>query len=180
VCVCVCVCVCVTCNTSDTNAQFSFALNTFSVLAREFPALMEYFAHTATANDTFFGATSGCGYVAPPPTVCTQRMQHMLPTQFLERRMRFDHRVSRSFFFVCTIKLARNVHTRLCLLQTRTTPGMRIRRRCQLARFYATRNKRRSWRRSTLLHQRTTPHRTGPSTFGTGKCPRASQDRGVK
>lgn len=36
-----------------------------SVLAREFPALMEYFARTATANDTFFGATSGCGYAFP-------------------------------------------------------------------------------------------------------------------
>ena len=35
------------------------------VLAREFPALMEFFASTATANDTFFGATSGAGYAFP-------------------------------------------------------------------------------------------------------------------
>ena len=35
------------------------------VLAREFPGLMEYFAATATANDTFFGGTSGAGYDYP-------------------------------------------------------------------------------------------------------------------
>jgi hypothetical protein len=35
------------------------------LLAREFPALMEYYAHTARANDTFFGGTSGAGYAFP-------------------------------------------------------------------------------------------------------------------
>lgn len=35
------------------------------LLARTFPHLMEYYATTATANDTFFGGTSGAGYVYP-------------------------------------------------------------------------------------------------------------------
>jgi hypothetical protein len=35
------------------------------LLAREFPALMEFYLDTATANDTFFGGTSGAGYVFP-------------------------------------------------------------------------------------------------------------------
>ena len=35
------------------------------MLARTFPHLMEYYATTATANDTFFGGTSGAGYVYP-------------------------------------------------------------------------------------------------------------------
>ena len=41
------------------------------LLCREFPSLMEYFANTATVNDTFFAGTSGAGYVYPsilPPT----------------------------------------------------------------------------------------------------------------
>jgi hypothetical protein len=29
------------------------------MLAKTFPHLMEYYARTATANDTFFGGTSG-------------------------------------------------------------------------------------------------------------------------
>jgi hypothetical protein len=35
------------------------------LLCREFPALMEYFAASASANDTFFAGTSGAGYVYP-------------------------------------------------------------------------------------------------------------------
>ena len=35
------------------------------VLTREFPALMQYYVATATANDSFFAGTSGGGYVYP-------------------------------------------------------------------------------------------------------------------
>ena len=50
------------------------------LLCTEFPGLMEYFANTATVNDTFFAGTSGAGYVYPsilPPDAFTKYVEQV-------------------------------------------------------------------------------------------------------